>query len=635
MLQNLREKTSGLFAKIILGLIVIAFSLFGIESYFIGQTDTYVAKVGDKEISQQEFRARFDEFRRTELQRSGGALDARYFEQPEIKRQVLDSMIREQVVLEANEKFGVVVPVDRLRAEILQVPAFQRDGRFDEDQYRAVLSAQGMTPVTFADRVGRDMASREMPIQIASTAFVTDAEVDSYLRLRGQLRDIRSVILAAPALADATVNDDEISKYYADNQQQFMLPEQVSLSYVELQGSALEVNLVPDEATLKDRYEREKARFVTPEQRLASHILVRVGGKGGPEDQKAALEKAQGLATRAKGGEEFAAIAKTSSDDLGSKALGGDLGWIDKGLTDPAFEGALYALEKGTISDPVLSPEGYHVIQLRDLRPGETRGFDEVREDLVKEFSESERERVYNETSGRLVDLAYQDSGSLDAAARDVGVAVQTTALFTRDGGLGIAANPDVITAAFSDQVLVQGNNSDAISLGPDHVVIVRVAEHKPSTPRPLDDVRAQISQRILAARTGSEAKLRADELLARVLKGEALDAVASELKLEVKDDKGIGRNAVSVDTPIRDAVFAMPRPAEGQSRFELVALPDNAYALVALDRVAESDPTTLDAATREAAKNSLQQTVGYQAATDFIAALRASMDIVVAEERM
>ncbi|MEO8012296.1 MAG: peptidylprolyl isomerase, partial [Dokdonella sp.] len=208
-------------------------------------------------------------------------------------------------------------------------------------------------------------------------------------------------------------------------------------------------------------------------------------------------------------------------------------------------------------------------------------------------------------------------------------------ALFTREGGLGIAANADVVKAAFSDQVLVQGNNSDAISLGQDHVAVIRVAEHKPSTPRPLDDVRSEITQRILAARTGNLAKLRADELFARVLKGESLDTLASELKLEVKQHKSLGRSAVSVDTAIRDAVFAMARPSEGKSEFKLVGLADNGHVLVALDRVEESDPTTLDAPTREAAKNTLQQTVGYQSATDFIAALRASMEIVVAEDRL
>jgi peptidyl-prolyl cis-trans isomerase D len=635
MLQALREKTSGLIAKIILGAIVIAFSFFGIESYFIAQTDTFVARVEDKEISQQDFRTRFDEFRQRQLQQANGAIDASFFERPELKRQLLEQMIDEQVLLVANEKLGVVVPADRLREEILKIPAFQRDGRFDDAQYRAVLASQGMTPVSFQERYVREIASGEIPREVASSAFVTDADVDAYLRLNGQLRDFNTLTLARPVATDLVVSDEEIGTYYTGHQQEFMNPEQVSLEYVELDAATIDVELTPDEATLKDRYEKEKARFVSTEQRLASHILVKVGGKGGPDEQKAALDKATRIAADAKSGKAFAELAKQSSDDLGSKALGGDLGWLDKGMTDPAFEAALYALEKGKVSDPVLSGEGYHVIELRDVRPGKTRGFDEVRAELVKEYTESEHERVYNQKSSRLIDLAYQDSSSLEAAARELGVSVQKTALFTRDGGLGLAANPAVVRAAFSDAVLVQGNNSDSIDLGPNHVAIIRIGEHKPATPRPLDEVRGSIRERILGTRIAAQAKERAEGLLARLKAGESLAKLAGELKLEAKQERAIGRSAVNVDSTLLTAVFGLPRVTEGKPAHTLVALPNDEYALVELEKTVDADPAKLEAPTREAARNTLQQTLGYATVRDFVAALRAGMDVKVAEERM
>lgn len=635
MLQALREKTSGLIAKIILGAIVIAFSFFGIESYFIAQTDTFVARVDDKEISQQDFRTRFDEFRQRQLQQANGAIDASFFERPELKRQILEQMIDEQVLLVANEKLGVVVPAERLREEILKIPAFLRDGRFDDAQYRAILASQGMTPVSFQERYAREIASGEIPRQIAASAFVTDADVDAYLRLNGQLRDFTTLTLARPVAADSSVSDDEIGAYYTAHQQDFMNPEQVALDYVELDAATIDVELSPDDATLKERYEKEKARFVSPEQRLASHVLVKVGGKGGPDDQKQALEKAQKIAAEARSGKAFADIAKASSDDLGSKALGGDLGWLDKGMTDPAFEAALYALEKGKVSDPVLSSEGYHVIELRDIRPGKTRSFEEVRDELVKQYTESEHERVYNQKSSRLIDLAYQDSTSLEAAARELGVSVQKTPLFTRDGGLGLAANPAVVRAAFSDAVLVQGNNSDSIDLGPNHVAIIRVAEHKPATPRPLDEVRGAIRERILGTRVAAQAKERAESLLARLKAGEGMAKLAGELKLEPKQERGIGRNAANVDSTLLGAVFALPRIADDKPAYTLVALPNDEYALVELDKTVDADPAKVEAPTREAARNTLRQTLGYSAVRDFVAALRAGMKVKVAEDRM
>lgn len=634
MLQDLRAKTSGLIAKIILGAIVIAFSFFGIESYFIGRTDTFVARIGEREISQQQFRARFDEFRQQQLQRANGAIDPRLFDRPEIKRQVLDQMIDQQVLLAANEKYGIAIPADRLREEISKVPAFQRDGSFDGNLYRARLSAQGMTPNAFAERVAEDLAAAEIPLDVAGSAFATDREVDELLRLRGQLRDFSFMTLTAPEAAGAEVTDDEVTAYYEANQQDFMNPELVSLEYVEIDAKDLDVPLVADEATLKDRYEKEKARFVTSEQRLASHILIKVEGDGGPDEQKKALEKAESVVARIKAGGDFAELAKSDSGDLGSRALGGDLGWMDKGMTDPAFEEALYALDKDQVSEPVLSSEGYHIIEVRDIRPGKARSFEEVREELASEYAGSERERVYNELSGRLIDLSYEDSTSLAPAAEELGLKVNKTELFSRSGGTGIASNPEVVGAAFSDAVLVQGNNSDQLELGPNHLAIVRVSQHQPATPKPIADVRSMIEQRVVAERISKQAQDRADELFARLGNGESLTSLSQELSLTVTDQKEIGRDGITVDQALVAAAFALPRPAEGKPGYSLVKLGGDSFALLELTAVTDADPAAVDQPTRDAARNTIKQANSNASASEFVAALRASMDVEISEER-
>jgi peptidyl-prolyl cis-trans isomerase D len=529
----------------------------------------------------------------------------------------------------------VVIPADRLRKEIAQIPAFQKDGHFDQELYRARLAAVSKTPVAFADEVARELATREIPVAIATTAFVSESEVDDFLRLRGQVRDFRFVTLPKPQPAISAVSDEEVAAFYTAHQQDYMNPEEVALDYIEMDAKTLEVQLNPDDATLKDRYEKDKARYVTSEQRLASHVLVKVGGDGGPDEQKKALEKAGKIAEEARSGKDFAELAKTSSDDLGSRALGGDLGWLDKGMTDPAFEDALYKLDKGQISNPVLSSEGYHVIELRDVRPGKSRSFEEVRDELTKEYQESERERVYNDKSGRLIDLSYADSTSLDPAASELSLTVQKTGLFSRQGGTGIASNPSVVEAAFSDQVLVQGNNSDKIELGPDHLAIVRVAEHKPATPKIIEEVRADIQKRIVDERISKQAKARADELFAQLEGGLGIDKIASDLTLPVRQERGIGRNAVNVDGALVSAAFELPRPQEAKPAYKQVALANDEFALLRLDAVADADPTAVDATTRDSARNTLQQAAASAAARDFIASLRSSMDIKIAEDRM
>jgi peptidyl-prolyl cis-trans isomerase D len=635
MLQLLRGKKSGLFVKIALVLITIGFSFFGIEGYFVSRIGTSVAKVGDTEISQDQFRDRFNQYRQRTLQMMGPAADASFFEKPEVKRQMLDQLVDEQVLLEANDKLGITVPAERIRKEILAVPAFQADGHFDPETYKMVLSAQNMSPAGFEQRVRQDLGLRELPGQIASTALVTDAEVDTYLRLKDQRRDFRYVTLDKPALPNTDVPDSEIDAYYKAHASDFMTPERVALDYLDLDGSKLEVDLTPDDSVLKERYEKEKARFVSAEQRLASHILIKVAGKGTPEEQKQALAKAEDIEKQLKAGKDFATLAKQDSADLGSKKQGGDLGWLDKGTTDEAFENALFALKKGEVSAPVLGSEGYHIIELRDVRPGSTRSFEEVKPELAKAYADSERDTVYTTKAGKLTDLTYQDPSSLDPAAKELGLSVQKTALFTRQGGEGLAANPAVVKAAFSDSVMVQNNNSDPIELGPNHIAIVRIAEHKPATPIPLAQVHDQVHKKIIAERTTRQAKDQSEGLLGKLDSGVTFDDVAAAQKLKIEEQKGIGRDAANVDGALVKAAFAMARPQQGKPAYKMVALGGDRYALIQLESVADGDPSKLDAKTKAAARDTLAQGAGATVAREFIAALRKDTKITVAEDKL
>jgi peptidyl-prolyl cis-trans isomerase D len=617
-------------------LITIGFSFWGIESYLFTRVDTSVASVNGTEITQDQFRQRFEENRQRMMQMMGNSVDASFFERPELKRQVLDQLVNEQLLVDANEKLGIRITDDRVKREILSIPAFQKDGKFDVDTYKMLLTARGMSALSFDAMVRDNLASRALPEAVGASALVTDATVDEYLRLQDQRRTFRFAKLDKPSDDATPVSDEDIQTYYKDHGPDFVTPERVALEYVELDGSKIEIGTSVDDAVLKDLYEKDKSKFVTAEQRLVSHILVKVGGKGGPDDQKAALAKAENIASEAKSGKDFAELAKADSDDLGSKNQGGDLGWIEKGVTDEAFESALFAMKKGDISDPVLTGEGYHVIELRDIRPGTTRSFDEVKTELAKEYATTERERAYTDKAGRLTDLTYQDPSSLDTAAKELGLTVQKTDLFPRTGGTaGIAANPAVVKAAFSDTVLVQNNNSDPIDIGPNHIVVVRVAEHKASTPKPLDEVKDEVRKRIVAERLQRKAKERADSLFADLGKGQTLDQVAAANGLKVEEQKDFTRDALSVDSALVKAAFAMPKPVAGKPEHQLVVLGGDAYALIELDSVTDADPSKLDAKTKEAARNTLANGLALTMTREFVDALRANAKIRVSEDKI
>jgi len=634
MLQALRNKLHGWPSIVILGLAVMAMSLFGIQSYFASHTDTYVAMVGKHEISQHDFQERMNQVRRDAMARMGDHFDGSVFEQPETKRQILDQLINEEVLRQANASLGMKVPDQAIRDRIANEQAFQVNGQFDPATYRAVLAAQNMTPGMFESSQRASMEPGLLPQAIMAGTIVTDADMDRYLGLLYQRRDLRWFAMPRPALTDTEVTDAQLEAYYKEHQADFMSPEQVSLKYIEVNGADLKIDAQPSDDELKKRYEEQKQRFVQPEQRLVSHILVNVPKNASPDQQKAALAKAEKIAGEATA-DNFAKLAEQDSDDLGSKRSGGDLGWLEKGVTNAAFDSALFALQKGQISKPVLSDEGYHVLFLRDVRSGEAKPFAEVRDQIAKDYLATERDRQYSDLAGKLTDQTYQNPSTLDPAAQALNLPVQTTALFSRKGGEGIAANQKLVETAFSDDVLVQGNNSHLIDLGSDHAVVVRVDKHVPAAARPLAEVRDQVRQNILTDRTSSAAQKRADALLARLQKGEDMQAVATSAGASVQAAPEVVRMQQTLPPEVLEQAFLLPHPAVGKAEFARVGTRDGSYTLVAVDKVQDGDISKVTPEQRQALRNEMSQAYGMLATHEFIEALKAKTEIKIAAERM
>ncbi|MBX3724701.1 MAG: SurA N-terminal domain-containing protein [Xanthomonadales bacterium] len=635
MLQSIRNRATSWFALAILFLALFSLTFFGIGDYFTRSVDTYVAKVGDEEISANDYRERFQRWRESMRQQFGQGLDASLLDNPAMRRQVLDRMIDEAVLRQASERIGLVVPNARLRAEIADIPAFQVDGRFDEPTYLGLLAGQRMTATTFERNLRRDIEARQLPMAVMESALVTDAEVDARLRLSEQTRSFAAVRVNQPEREiDQEVTDEELSSWYDANTAEFMRPETVTVEYLIVDRTALPLAVEPSEQDLRDRYEAERARFGSPEARLVSHVLVRADGPDA-DAQRDALARAESIAAEARAeGADFAALARRDSTDLGSREQGGDLGWIEQGLTDPAFEEAAFALESGQVSDPVRTEDGFHVIMVREIRAATQRPFEEVREELAAEYLESERERLYNERSGELIDLVYQDPGSLQPASEALGLATMTAGPFSRQAGEGLFANPRVRDVAFSDEVLLEGNVSDPFEASPGQMVALRVVEHQRSEPRPLAEVADQARARILEARRSDAVRARAEALFAELEAGTPLADVAERAGLDLELAEAAGRNALVPEPALVAQVFRLPRPEEGRVVQRLLPLGDG-HALVELTGVVDGDPGSVEESRRTQARSELEQSRANAEAMALIAGLRERTRIVVVEERM
>ncbi len=635
MLQALRDKTTGVFAILVLGAVIIALSMFGVSDYFTGGGNTYVAKVGEEEIGPDDFRSRLSDERSRAQAQLGTSFDPAVFDEPTRKRALLDRMVEEELLFQAARDAGAEISDARLRREIEDIESFQREGKFDPVQYQALLQSQQMSPQGFQELMRRDLTMREIPRQLEATAAISEREVDRYLALEGQTRNAR-YFLVPPA--DASPPDAAaIAKYYRDHPSEFMSEEQVSLDYVILDAADLDIDTTPDESTLRARYQEQQANFVEEEQRLASHILVAVPEGADAAAQKAAADKAARLLAEIRAGKPFADVASAESDDSGSRAAGGDLGWLEKGVTDPAFESALFALDAGAnpISAPVRGSEGFHLIQLREVRPGSTKTFEEVQDELATDLLDSERERVFADQSSELIDQVYADPTSLDAAADVLKLKVERTPLFSRAGGPGVASNPKVVEAAFSDALLVEGNVSDPIDIGPNRLALVKMAEHKPRVLRPLKDVAAEVTIRVQRAQANEDVRQRALALERQLKTGATLDALAKKAGVPVIDAPGVSRKALNHDAAIVEALFKLPRTRGDEPKRALLTLPQGRYALAEVTRVIDGDPAKADKAAREQAKTLMRAALAVSETRAFVESLRKRSEVVVAEDRL
>ncbi|GHC06684.1 SurA N-terminal domain-containing protein [Thermomonas carbonis] len=655
MLQTLRDKTSGWIATVILGLLIIPFAFFGMESYLTQKVDAYAARITQPpawwpsapqawpvsylwkthDIDAQDYRQRLETMRMRLRDEQGDKFDSKAFESAENKRQILDDMIDEQLMRLAAESDGIVVSDAEIRQEIQQIPDFQVDGKFDADRYQLLLASQNppQTPRTFEQTVRDNLQYGLIPSRLARSGFVTDMELDRLMRLLGERRDVSFVVMPPIPADTAPITPAQIQAWYEANARDYRSPETVRLEYVEVDASTLPVP-VADEAALRKLYEEQAAKFSTAEQRSVSHILVQVAADASDADKQAAEARAKKLADQARvAGADFAALARANSDDAGSKAAGGSLGWLAKGGMPGPFDDAAFAMAAGEVRGPVKTDFGWHVIKLDELRGGTRQPFEAVRAQLEQELVEGGRERAFNELSGKLVDAVYKNPNSLEPAAKSLGLMVQTTPAFPRGGGPGIASDQKVLRAAFSDTLIRDGTASDPIELSPTRTVLIRVVEHKPEAALPLSQVGNAVVLAIRADRQRKAAEAAADTLV-KAAKASGLPAAATAATLAMGEANDVRRGSAVPSPEVVEAFFRVPRPQDNLIPVGKTEA-GGQFIVFAIRAVRDGDIGQVTAEERDQLRQQLSQASGFQAQKAFVRAARGKYQIKVAEDRL
>ena len=637
VIQALRDNMPKWITAIVLALIIGPFALWGINSYFTASSDNSVATVNGDEISPADFERAYQGQYQRLLQFYGASFRPGMIDEKQLRQQVLDNLINETLLDQQVAKQHYSVGDAQLVEAIQKIPAFQVEGKFSPQAYSSALAASGMTPSEFEARDRQSIEVGQVQNSIQDSAIATPAELSAQIDARDQQREVSYIDVNTVYLLGAQqVSDADVAAYYKAHGKDFMTPEKVSLAYVDLDEANLAKQVQPSDAELQAVYQQQMDSFKQGETREARHILIAVNGTD-PKVDAAAKAKAEDILKQLKAGGDFAKLAAKYSDDPGSAKAGGDLGKVSRGIMVKPFEDALFALQKpGDIAGPVRTQFGYHIIQLEGIDAAAQKPFSEVRAQLAADYQKKKADDQYFTLGDQLANLSYEHPASLDEVSEQLNLPVQSVDDVTRDVGTGIGANADVRKAAFSDQVLVQGNNSEPIQLGTNHAVVIRVKGHTPSEPKSLDDVRSQIYSILKQQRATEAASKLAISLSLEVQKG-ADPATLTKGKGGVSFVKPayVGRSQTGVPLQILSAAFEAPDPASSGRTVKTVALDNGDQAVLLVTAMKPGDPAALKDEDRNRQMQNLSREDGSAEFGAYIAYLRQQAKIKINSKNM
>jgi peptidyl-prolyl cis-trans isomerase D len=629
MLQRIHDSAAKWLIAGLLFLISLGF-VFWSADFSGGGAATFAAKVNGENLSLQEFdrelqgrQNQYQQVYRTELDEQM---------RRELRRSVIEDMVREAVLKQRVAERGYRVSDDRLIDYIRSISAFQVDGTFSKEVYLNLLTNQGITPTGFETLQRAALEVGDLQAGIAESTFLTPAEFRRYIELFNQRREVGYATFAVDAfLPRVTVDDAAISAHYEGNKASYQTAETVDLEYVELALDDIASTIDVSEETLRKAYEQEQERFRTAEERRARHILIAVEG----DDDDAARKTAEGIAERLRNGEDFAKLAGELSTDAGTKNQGGDLGWVGRGMLPGPFEDALYGMQVGEISSPVRSDFGYHVIRLDEIRAGTEQSFDAVREELVTEMRTRRAEEQFYERANQLADRAFDAYDELATVASEMALPLKTLAGFPRTGDPAAFTNSAaVVQAAFDEQILENGRNSELIELADDHVLVLRVTAHHVPEVKPLEAVHDQIKDELMRTRAEELAEQAATTFLAAIEQpGADAAALAAAQNGVWSAPAWVERTDSTVPTEVLAAAFALPKPAEGSSERERVALANGGQAVLTLSGVQAGSPDSVPQTERDQRRRQLADQSAYAELTSYVGALRDQATVRIPDE--
>jgi len=593
MLITIREKASGVIGWTVAGVIILVFAVWGIGSYFEGVSEIIVATADKIEINQQTYQQAMSDRRRRLVQMMGRNVDAELFSSTAFKRQVVEELIDTTLQNETLHASGFRISDAQLAALIQNTAVFHTDGQFDRDRYELLVQNAGMTIQGYESYQRQQGVVDQLVRGLGQSAIVSGNSIDKAWKLLDQRRIASYTTLEFDNfLDDIQVSEAAIEKEYQANLDGYFEPASIQVDYLKLSVEDLGAKLDVNEADILRMYEDNPDRYRQPGSRSVSHILLSVSPDAADAQIDQVRRSASEIVARARGGESFASLAEVNSDDKGSAKRGGELGVIRPGTMVKPFEDAVFEMVEGEISEPVRTQHGFHVIRLDRITESTVQSLDQVRSEIEAEVRRLRAEEQFNELAEILGSTVFEQPDSLEPAADHLGVKVMRSEWFTQDAGTGIAEFQGVRDAAFGNEVLIDGLNSELIEIDQDNLVAVRKVDYRARRQLDLDEARPELEKRLRAVEASDRMEKAGEDLVARLKSGADWDELLIAHKLaRVRLPEATETLLEPLEQVVARVVYAALVPLSGQIVYGGERISPARYAIYRLERVEFGDP--------------------------------------------
>lgn len=618
MLQFFRENMQGTMAKIIIAIIIVPFALFGVESFISNSGANDAASVNGEPVTISELTRAMQVRKNNILAQMGENADPAALTDDIIRGPVLNMLIEQELLRQAAAEMGVAVGENALDMNIVNTESFQVEGKFSAERYRSLLASNGLSPVGYKNMLREDLEMRQLIDGITNTSFVSSEELAVAARYVGETRTIEYVTLPmAEAIENVSVSDEEVATFYNENADKFQTQESVVLDYILVNRDDFSPDISDED--VRAEYQRQIDKMESGVSRGAAHIMLEIGDRS-EADAIASLNE---IKAKIDAGADFAEMAAQYSEDSFSAQQGGDIGDTTGDIFPEEFENTLAMLDIDQVSQPVVVDGTAHLIKLVRLQELEKPTFEEKYDEIKSQLAIVEAEPRYIATLDQLADMSFNSVGLQDTA-EELKLSLSRSDKITQAGAGGIFENKKLLTAAFSDELVNQGHNSEVIEISATQSVVIRVAEHFPPMPRALEEVAASIKSRIANQKATQNLETRAQSMITSLKEGQSFATLANEFGLNVELLDNVDRRGAT-QPRIVNAAFSLAVDDVG---FETVSMGMQGLAVLRVSNVIAGDIATMTEQDVNGLRGLLQQSSANADFSSYQASLRSNANV-------